>query len=168
MGSAVLFAVLAGASAAAWTICLKLGSTRINAALGAMVITGVAFFVNSIVMLSMRARGYEIVLRPEAAWLLAMAGIAAAGVDIFGLLAYGRELRLTASLIVGGGRWIGGTTYCGMRLRSARTRSIDTARALDDRRPSARACRMPAMTRSAVPRSTRPWFCEISSMSTED
>jgi len=102
MGSAVLFAVLAGASAAAWTICLKLGSTRINAALGAMVITGVAFFVNSIVMLSMRARGHEIVLRPEAVWLLAMAGIAAAGVDIFGLLAYERGLRLTASLIVGG------------------------------------------------------------------
>ena len=102
IGSAVLFAVLAGASAAAWTICLKLGSTRINAALGAMVITGVAFFVNSIVMLSMRARGHEIVLRPEAVWLLGMAGIAAAGVDIFGLLAYERGLRLTASLIVGG------------------------------------------------------------------
>jgi uncharacterized membrane protein len=100
--SAVLFALLAGASAATWTICLKLGSTRINAALGAMVITGVAFLVNSIVMLSMRAHGHEIVLRPEAVWLLAIAGIAAAGVDIFVLLAYEHGLRITSSLIVGG------------------------------------------------------------------
>ena len=102
MGMAVLFAILGGASAAAWTICLKLGSTRINAALGAMVITGVAFFVNSIVMLSMKARGHEIALRPDAVWLLVIAGVSAAGIDIFGLLAYERGLRLTSSLIMGG------------------------------------------------------------------
>ena len=45
--SAVLFALLAGASAATWTLCLKLGSTRVNAALGAMIISGVAFVINS-------------------------------------------------------------------------------------------------------------------------
>jgi hypothetical protein len=37
--SAVLFALLAGASAATWTLCLKLGSTKINVALGALVVT---------------------------------------------------------------------------------------------------------------------------------
>lgn len=100
--SAVLFALLAGASAATWTLCLKLGSTKINAALGAMVITGVAFLVNSIAMLTMRAHGHEIVLRQEAFWLLAMAGIAAAGVDVFALLAYEHGLRITSSLIIGG------------------------------------------------------------------
>lgn len=100
--SAVFFALLGGASAATWTICLKLGSTRINAALGAMIISGVALVVNSIVMLSMRARGHEIVLRPDAVWLIVIAGMAAAGVDIFGLLAYERGLRITSSLIVGG------------------------------------------------------------------
>lgn len=100
--SAVLFALLAGASAATWTVCLKLGSTKINAALGAMVITGVAFLVNSIAMLTMRAHGHEIVLRQEAFWLLAIAGIAAAGVDVFALLAYERGLRITSSLIIGG------------------------------------------------------------------
>ena len=100
--SAVLFALLAGASAATWTLCLKLGSTKINAALGAMVITGVAFLVNSIAMLTMRAHGHEIVLRQEAFWLLAMAGIAAAGVDVFALLAYERGLRVTSTLIIGG------------------------------------------------------------------
>ena len=100
--TAVLFAVLAGASAARWTLCLKLGSTKINAALGAMVITGVAFVVNSIAMLTMRAHGHEIVLRQEAFWLLAAAGIAAAGVDVFALLAYERGLRITSTLIIGG------------------------------------------------------------------
>lgn len=102
IGSGILFALLGGAAAAAWTICLKLGSTKVNAALGAMVITGVAFLVNSIVMLSMRAQGHSIVLRGEAVWLLAFAGIAAAGIDIFGLLAYERGLRITSSLIMGG------------------------------------------------------------------
>ena len=100
--SAVLFALLAGASAATWTVCLKLGSTRINAALGAMVITGVAFLVNTVATLSMRAQGHELVLRREAVGLLAIAGIAASGVDIFALLAYERGLRVTSSLVIGG------------------------------------------------------------------
>jgi uncharacterized membrane protein len=100
--SAVLFALLAGVSAATWTICLKLASTKIHAALGAMVITGGALLVNTIALLVMRARGQEIVVTPRALWLLALAGVAAAGVDIFGLLAYERGLRVTSSVIIGG------------------------------------------------------------------
>src|SRR5262249_22272707 len=64
--SAVLFAILAGASAATWSVCLKLGAARINVALAAMVITGSAFVVNCLVMLVMRARGHEIALRADA------------------------------------------------------------------------------------------------------
>lgn len=90
--TAVVFALLSGVSAATWTICLKLGSTRINAALGAMVITAVAFVVNSVAMLAMRSRGHEIALKQDAFWILAVAGVAAAGVDIFALLAYERGL----------------------------------------------------------------------------
>jgi drug/metabolite transporter (DMT)-like permease len=41
-------------------------------------------------------------LKQETFWLLAMAGIAAAGVDIFSLLAYERGLRVTSSFIIGG------------------------------------------------------------------
>lgn len=100
--SAVLLALLAGASAAAWTICLKLGSGKINAALGAMVIAGVAFLVNAATVLAMRASGHEIAVRQEAFWLLAVAGIAASGVDIFQLLAYEHGLRVTSSFIIGG------------------------------------------------------------------
>jgi len=99
--SALLFALLSGASAATYTICVKLGSTNINAALGSMVISAVAFLVNSVTMFTMRAHGYEIVFRQDAFWVLAVAGVAAGGVDIFALLAYERGLRVT-SLIIGG------------------------------------------------------------------
>lgn len=100
--SAILFAMLSGMSAATWTICLKLGSTKVNAALGAMVIAAVAFVVNSVAMFTMRAHGHEIVLRKDALGVLAVAGIAAAGVDVFALLAYERGLRATSSFIIGG------------------------------------------------------------------
>ena len=102
MNSPILFAVIAGLSAAAYTICLKLGASRISAILGAVVITGVAFVVNSIALLAMRSAGHELVLTREALWLLAAAGIAAAGVDVFGLLAYERGLRVTSSFLIGG------------------------------------------------------------------
>lgn len=102
MTSPILFAVIAGLSAAAYTICLKLGSSRISAVLGAVVITGVAFVVNSIALLAMRSAGHELVLTREGLWLLAAAGIAAAGVDVFGLLAYERGLRVTSSFLIGG------------------------------------------------------------------
>ena len=100
--SAILFAMLSGVSVATWTICLKLGSTKINAALGAMVISAVALVVNSAAMFTWRAHGHEMVLTQEAFWLLAVAGVAAAGVDIFALLAYEHGLRVTASLIMSG------------------------------------------------------------------
>ena len=102
MTSPILFAVIAGLSAAVYTICLKLGSSRISAVLGAVVITGVAFVVNSIALLTMRSAGHELVLTREGLWLLAAAGIAAAGVDVFGLLAYERGLRVTSSFLIGG------------------------------------------------------------------
>jgi drug/metabolite transporter (DMT)-like permease len=81
---------------------VKLGSAKINAALGGMVIAAVAFLVNSAAMFTMRAHGHEILLRQHAFWVLAAAGVAAAGVDIFALLAYERGLRVTSSLIISG------------------------------------------------------------------
>lgn len=67
-----------------------------------MVISVVALLVNSAALCTFRVRGHEIVLTQEAFWLLAVAGVAAAGVDIFALLAYERGLRVTSSLIMGG------------------------------------------------------------------
>ena len=97
-----MFAILAGVSAAAWTICLKLASSKISAALGALIVTSGALAVNSLVLLGMRARGHEVVWSREALWLMLIAGIAASGVDIFGLLAYERGLKVTASFFMGG------------------------------------------------------------------
>ena len=102
MSRAVLFAILAGASAATWTLCLKLASTRITPALGALVITTGALVTNSLVLLATRAHGHEIAFTREALWLMALAGVAAAGVDIFALLAYDRGLKVTSSFFIGG------------------------------------------------------------------
>lgn len=102
MSSAILFAALAGAAAATWTVCLKLGASNVTAALGALVITGGAFVVNALVLIVMRASGQEIAIKPEALWLLLLAGVAASGVDIFALLAYERGLRVTSSLVISG------------------------------------------------------------------
>jgi len=102
LSSALLFAVLGGVAAAAWTICLKLGSTKISAALGAMIISGVALLANTAAFALMRAGGQQVVFKREAFWLLIIAGIGASGVDIFALLAYERGLRVTSSLILGG------------------------------------------------------------------
>jgi uncharacterized membrane protein len=100
--SAILFAIFAGVAVATYTICVKLGSTQINAALGAMVISAVAFVVNAVALFALRAHGHEIVLKEDGLALLAVAGVAAAGVDVFTLLAYERGLRVTSSLIIGG------------------------------------------------------------------
>ena len=70
--------------------------------LGALVVTNAAFVANAVTLIVMRARGHEIVFQREALWLLAIAGVAAAGVDVCTLLAYERGLRLSSSLIVGG------------------------------------------------------------------
>jgi len=102
LSRAVLFAILAGGSAATWTTCLKLASTKITPALGALVITVGALAVNSVVILATRANGHEIVWSREALWLMVLAGAAAAGVDIFALLAYDRGLKVTSSFFIGG------------------------------------------------------------------
>ena len=102
MKSPIVFALLAGLSAATYTICVKLGASRIGAVLGALVITGVALLVNSLALLVMRAGGHELVVTRQGLWLLAAAGVAAAGVDIFSLLAYERGLRVTSSFLIGG------------------------------------------------------------------
>lgn len=98
--SAFVFAVLAGASAATWTICLKLASARISAVLGAIVITGVALLVDAAALLAMTAKGHATVMSKEGFWLLVLAGVAAAGVDVFALLAYERGLRVTSAVII--------------------------------------------------------------------
>ena len=98
----IVFALLAGVAAATWTICIKLGSSRISAVLGAIVITGGALVVNTIVLIVMRADGREVTFSREGLWLMAAAGVAAAGVDLLSLFAYQHGLRVTSSFLIGG------------------------------------------------------------------
>lgn len=99
---AFLFAVLVGVSAGTYSSFLKLGSGAINPALGAVIVTGSAGVVNLIVLLGMRAQGQPILVTPRAAAFMVICGIAAAGIDLFGLLAYGHGLRLSSSLVMTG------------------------------------------------------------------
>lgn len=99
---ALLFAVLVGLFAATYSTFLKLGSATINPALGAIIVTSTAAVVNLIVLLGMKARGQVILFTPQAASFMVIVGIAAAGVDLFGLLAYGRGLKLSSSLVTTG------------------------------------------------------------------
>lgn len=102
MNRAIVFAILAGLGAGTWTICLKLASSRISVVVGAIVITSGALAVNLIVLLVMKAGGHPTVFTRESLWLLLAAGMAAASVDLFGLLAYQHGLRVTSSLVISG------------------------------------------------------------------
>jgi uncharacterized membrane protein len=79
LNRAILFAILAGVSAATWTICLKLASTKITPALGALVITTGALAMNSLVLLATRVHGQEIIWNREALWLMARPGWISSG-----------------------------------------------------------------------------------------
>lgn len=102
MSRAIVFAVLAGLGAATWTICLKLASSRVSAVVGAIVITTGALAANLIVLGVMKAGGHQTVFSRESLWLLLAAGMAAASVDLFGLLAYQHGLRVTSSFVISG------------------------------------------------------------------
>ncbi|HZP36540.1 MAG TPA: EamA family transporter [Methylomirabilota bacterium] len=102
MTTPIVFALLAGVSAATYTICVKVGSSRISAVVGAIVITGGALVVNTIVLIVMRAGGHQITVSREGLLLMAAAGLAAAGVDLFSLFAYQHGLRVTSSFLIGG------------------------------------------------------------------
>ena len=65
-----------------------------------MVVSAVAFLVNLTIVLTMKAHGQEITLTRESVLFLILAGLAAAGVDMFGLFAYNRGLKVTSSLII--------------------------------------------------------------------
>lgn len=102
MDAALIFGILTGVSIAAYTIFQKLGSTNINPALGAMIVSTVAFLVNFFVLFGMRLKQQAILFTTKGLWLLILVGIAAAGIDLFGLIAYSKGLKITSSFIIGG------------------------------------------------------------------
>jgi len=100
--AALLFAILSGASAAGYTICARYGSAGITPALGGMLVGGVALLVNLGVLGVLRLRGEPVHVTPSGVGWLLLAGVAAAGVDLFGLMAYARGLRVSSSPVMTG------------------------------------------------------------------
>jgi hypothetical protein len=73
-GAAFAFALLAGVSVAAYSIFLRLASGGIHPALGAAVITGVAFLVNVAIAASLHATGSPLSVSAPGVALLVVGG----------------------------------------------------------------------------------------------
>ena len=97
-----MFAFLAGVSMAAYSIFLRVASPGIHPALGATIITGVAFLANLALTLTMRATGSPITFTTQSAYLVIVVGLAAACADLFTLSAYASGLKVTSSFVIGG------------------------------------------------------------------
>jgi len=102
MAHDLMFALLAGVSMAAYSIFLRLASPGIHPALGATIITGVAFLANLALTLTMRAAGSPMTFTTQSAYLVIVVGLAAACADLFTLSAYASGLKVTSSFVIGG------------------------------------------------------------------
>ena len=102
MSGHLAFALLAGLSMATYSIFLKLASPGIHPALGATIVTGVAFLANLTLMLSTRAAGAPIPLTRQSLYFVIVVGLAAAAADVCTLSAYASGLRVTSTLMIGG------------------------------------------------------------------
>ncbi|HXJ77293.1 MAG TPA: EamA family transporter [Candidatus Methylomirabilis sp.] len=102
---AFAYAVGAGVSLAAYIIGARLGSsgtTATHPALGTAIVTGIAFLINVVLTLSIRATGAPIAFSMKSALALVIVGVATACVNLFTLLAYSAGLRVTSSFVIGG------------------------------------------------------------------
>jgi drug/metabolite transporter (DMT)-like permease len=101
-GLALTFALLAGTAMATYSVFSRLGSAAVHPALGAVVVTGVAFVVNLAIALSLRAAGTPLTGSGGSLAFLVVVGAAAACADLFTLSAYASGLRVTSSFVIGG------------------------------------------------------------------
>jgi uncharacterized membrane protein len=99
---ALLLLALSGIFAGAYTVLQKLGSSGTTPALGAMVVAGTAFAVNLLVLLATRSSRPDVTVDFEGLKFLVFAGVAAAAVDLLGIMAYGAGVRVTSGFIVTG------------------------------------------------------------------
>jgi uncharacterized membrane protein len=102
MAQALLFALLAGCAMATYSIFMRLASSGIHPALGATIVTGVAFLVNLTVTIVMKVSGAPIVLTSTSLYFVIVVGVAAAAADLFTLSAYASGLKVTSTFVIGG------------------------------------------------------------------
>lgn len=103
MAHDLAFALLAGFAMATYSIFLKLASPGIHPALGATIITGVAFLANLALTLTLKASGAPVTLTKQSSlYFVVVVGLAAACADLFTLSAYSSGLRVTSTFVIGG------------------------------------------------------------------
>ena len=102
MAHYTMLALFAGVSMAAYSIFLRLASPGIHPALGATIITGVAFLANLALTLTMRATGSPVTFTTQSVYLVIIVGLAAACADLFTLSAYASGLKVTSSFMISG------------------------------------------------------------------
>jgi drug/metabolite transporter (DMT)-like permease len=98
----LVFALLAGAAMATYTVFSRLASPDIHPVLGAAVITRAAFAVNLIVLAATSLVGETLFASPRGVGFLLVVGAAAACADLFTLTAYRSGLKVTSSFIISG------------------------------------------------------------------
>jgi drug/metabolite transporter (DMT)-like permease len=101
-GSALTFALLAGAAMATYSIFLRLGSSGVHPAAGAVVVTAVAFVVNLTIATVLWSAGTPLPISARNVVLLAVVGVSAACADLFTLSAYTHGMPVTSSFVIGG------------------------------------------------------------------
>ena len=102
MAHYTMLALFAGVSMAAYSIFLRLASPGIHPALGATIITGVAFLANLTLTLTMRATGSPVTFTTQSVYLVIIVGLAAACADLLTLSAYASGLKVTSSFMISG------------------------------------------------------------------
>ena len=100
--SAFVYAVLAGVSMATYIVAARLGSSGTHPALGTAIVTGIAFLINVVLTLSIKATGASVGFSMASVYALVAVGVATACVNLFTLLAYASGLRVTSSFVIGG------------------------------------------------------------------
>jgi uncharacterized membrane protein len=97
------FALLAGFSMAIYSIFLKLASPGIHPAVGATIITGVAFLANLGLTIALKASGAPVgSTKQSSLYFVIVVGLAAACADFFTLSAYSSGLKVTSTFVIGG------------------------------------------------------------------
>jgi uncharacterized membrane protein len=102
MTSPLWLALMAGAAMAAYSVFSRLASSGVHPALGATIITGVAFLVNVAVTVTLKATGAPITVTSRSLYFVVVVGLAAACADLFTLSAYANGLRVTSSFLIFG------------------------------------------------------------------
>lgn len=99
---AFTYALLAGISLTVYIVGLRLAGPGTHPALGTAIVTGIAFLINLVATLWIRASGAPTPLSTNGLYFLTLVGVATAGANLFTLLAYANGLRVTSSFVIGG------------------------------------------------------------------